>query len=85
MGTTDMTTGARIGAVLPCAPATVPAARPEVRRRQPEVLPLAVHTLRTWGDVSLQGETDTTAAITGPTFDADKSTGASVPGRRGGT
>lgn len=72
----------RTGSALSCVPATVlpasvavPSAR--LRRRWAEPLLVAAVAPRTGGDVS--------PAISDPIFDEHKCTGASVPGRRGGT
>ncbi|MBP2370737.1 hypothetical protein JOF36_006433 [Pseudonocardia parietis] len=73
----------RIGPAVVCASAepvaavaAIPASRkPGVRRRGAEQLLVAAPTPRTRGDVYPAG----------PIFDEHKCTGASVPGRRGGT
>ena len=72
----------RTGSTLPCVPAavaraSVPAPSARLRRRRVEPLLVAAVAPRTRGDVS--------PANSGPIFDEHKSTGASVPGRRGGT
>ncbi|MBC3190272.1 hypothetical protein H7X46_04245 [Pseudonocardia sp. C8] len=83
--TTIMTVD-RSGAALPCAPATVvphevahaaiPASRKFGLRRRASALRVAVTPLRAWGEVS---------PIPAAFVDDHKCTGASVPGRRGGT
>lgn len=86
----------RIGPALPCAPATVAphgVAHPAtvascesgLRRRRPAALLVAGTTLRTGGDVSPVSGDEWGVVSAGPIFDDNKCTGASVPGRRGGT
>ncbi|MBN9735740.1 hypothetical protein PP1_011915 [Pseudonocardia sp. P1] len=97
MGTTEMTAGvASIDTAVACEPLTVVphavahAALADlvgsgVRRRPQGVRLTAATSFRAGGDVSPESGGTAVPMISGPIAWFHKSTGASVPGRRGGT